>query len=289
MFQILVFLEKKEMSESVEILTKKKIVPDDFFNALVKLGERFCVTSNEFPCLKFGTLYKSLRGVEVNQEDDGYEVRICSFSTYDDYRLFRVSIDVMKELTGGKVSYLEEIIDSSDYFDDKWIESEMDAGISTVTVLARHENETITLYGMFAPFCFGPKMLDFFGLSDGHMPDKSEMCSIRKYFCDMQWSLEDKVGTQSDLMVKGENGEIDKAVSLITIKNGKVSKFDYISYAPMVAVGDLDNDNVALLDFEKFKEIVPQDKVEYLDECQMLVKIPFTVEDVLRMIDFGKQ
>ncbi|MBO7434159.1 MAG: hypothetical protein J6U13_10460 [Salinivirgaceae bacterium] len=277
------------MSESVDILTKQKIHPDDFFNALVELGERICVTSSEFPCLKFGTFYKSLRGVEVNQENYGYEVRVCSFSTYDDYRLFRVSIDVMKKITGGKISYLDEIIDSSAYFDDQWIEDQMDGGVETVIALARHEEQAVTMYGMFAPFCFGTRMLDYFGLSDGHMPDKSELRDIRKYFCDMQWLLEHKTGTQSNLMVKGENDEPDKDVSLIAIKNGEVSSFDYISYAAMMAVGDLDNNNVALMDYSRFLEIVPKDKVEFLDEYQMLVKQSFTVGDILKIIEQGKQ
>ena len=154
------------MSECVDILTKNKINPDDFFKELVRLGERICVTSDKFPCLKFGTFYKSLRELEVNQEDYGYEVRICSFSTFDDYRLFRVSIDVMKKITGGKISYLDEIIDSSAYFDDQWIEDQMDGGVETVIALVRHEGQTVTMYGMFAPFCFGTRMLDYFGLSD---------------------------------------------------------------------------------------------------------------------------
>lgn len=85
-------------------------------------------------------------------------------------------------------------------------------------------------------------------------------------------------------MLKGENGENDKDISLISIKNNKVSDFDYISFAQMVSLCDLDNDDIALIEFTKFIDIVPKEKVEFLDDCQMLVKIKFTAEDVRQMI-----
>ena len=52
----------------------------------------------------------------------------------------------------------------------------------------------------------------------------------------------------------------------------------------MMGVIDLDNNNVAIIEFDKFTEIVPKDKVEFLDDCQMLVKTPFTIDEVRKMI-----
>ena len=90
------------MSVSVTIRTKKKLYPDDFLKHLADKGEKIVVTSKEFPSVKFGVLYEALRGIEVNQDDYGYEVRVCSFSSTADYQLFAKTIAAVMELTGGE-------------------------------------------------------------------------------------------------------------------------------------------------------------------------------------------
>ena len=275
------------MSESVNILSKKTLTPDEIFDKLDEIGEDICIVSDEFPRLYFGTFNKALRGVEVFKDEKGYEIRACSFSTFDDYRLFRTTIDIVMELTLGEVEYYGEFVknfDSFEFFGDNWIDKQVESGINVVSVLAKHEDKPVTMYGLFAPFCFGKRMLKNFGLDDGHTPDVEEIYAILKYFREMQWRLENMTSTKSRLAVLGENGEPDKDVSLITIKDGQVSDFDYISFAQMVAICDLDNNDFAMIEFEKFIDVVPKEKVEFLDECQMLVKTPFTVGEVRRMI-----
>ena len=280
------------MSESVNIITKKELEPDDIFDELDEAGEDICVVSDEWPYLRFGTYEKSLRGVEITKEEKGYEIRVCSFSTFDDYRLFRETIDIVKKMTRGKVEYDCEVVkgfDSYELFSDNWIDKQVESGVDAVRILSNHEGKPVTMYGMFAPFCFGRRMLEHFGLDDGHKPTETEIYKILKYFREMQWRLENLTSTKSHLMVQGENGENDKDVSLIAIKDGKVSDFDYISFAQMMGICDLDNDETALIKFEKFIDIVPKDKVEFLDECQMLIKTPFTADEVRKMIADAKK
>ncbi len=90
------------MSVCVTVHTKKSVKPDDFLNKLAESGEKIMVTSEEFPCVKFGNVQTVLRGIEVNQEEDGLEVRVCSFASVADYQLFAKTIAVLQELTGGK-------------------------------------------------------------------------------------------------------------------------------------------------------------------------------------------
>ena len=61
------------MSVCVTIRTKKELEPKQIFDALVKRGEAIMVTSDSFPCLKLGRMQQALRGIEINQEDNGYE------------------------------------------------------------------------------------------------------------------------------------------------------------------------------------------------------------------------
>ena len=87
------------------------------------------------------------------------------------------------------------------------------------------------------------------------------------------------------VIITGEDGENHKYIPVISIKNNKVSDFDYISFAPMIILCDIDSgDDMVFIEFAKFIDIVPKEKVEFLDDCQMLVKIKFTVEDVRQMI-----
>lgn len=91
------------MSYCANIRTLTKIEPQSLFKALANAGEQIVVTSSEFPCLHFGTFKYALRGVEVNQEEDGYEVRAFSMSSMADYQLFPKVVCAIQELTGGDV------------------------------------------------------------------------------------------------------------------------------------------------------------------------------------------
>ena len=116
------------MSVCVTIRTKKELVPDDIFNCLVERGEMIVITSDKFPCANFGTYLKAIRGIEVNKESNGYEVRVCAHSSVADYELFAVTTQVIMDLTGGKAYYEDddesEITNVAETLDDKWIEEQ---------------------------------------------------------------------------------------------------------------------------------------------------------------------
>lgn len=273
------------MSESINIITKKKITPDNYFDELMKLGEKICVISDEFPCLKLGNFSTSLRGIEISEIENGYEIRICTFASIADYQLFRKSIDIIKKITGGKVEYEGEIInrfDSYKQFDDKWLYSQLEMAIDVSTILAKQSDNPIVYFGMFAPFCFGKKMMKKFGI-ENNKPNETDIFKIRKYFRDMQWFLEDKTSTKSNLVIQDDDGK-QKSISLIAIKNNKVSDFDFISYAEMILFHDLDNQKFAIMPFEESINKIPKEKYSLLDECQMLMKEPLTTDEIRKII-----
>ena len=63
------------MSVCVTVRTNKAVAPDDFLKELAESGEEIVVTSKEFPSVKFGNHQTALRGIEVNQEEDGRRFR----------------------------------------------------------------------------------------------------------------------------------------------------------------------------------------------------------------------
>ena len=67
------------MSVCVRIRTNHCPSPDDIFDALVNKGESIIITSPNYPCVKLGNYGSALRGIEINEADNGLEVRICIF------------------------------------------------------------------------------------------------------------------------------------------------------------------------------------------------------------------
>lgn len=59
----------------------------------MKRGEQIVITSDEFPSIKFGSHLKAIRGVEINQEQQGYKVRVCTHASVADLQLFVVTIE----------------------------------------------------------------------------------------------------------------------------------------------------------------------------------------------------
>ena len=65
------------MSICVNVKTQRRIRPEEIFDSLDEKGMSVVVTNYEFPCLKFGVMQYSLRGIEVYEEDYGYAVNDC--------------------------------------------------------------------------------------------------------------------------------------------------------------------------------------------------------------------
>ena len=95
------------MSVCVNFRTKKQFEPKMLFDELVKRGKKIMVTSAEFPCLKLGTHLEALRGVEINKEENGYEIRVCSFANRADLQLYGAVVEMMVSLTGENPLYEE--------------------------------------------------------------------------------------------------------------------------------------------------------------------------------------
>lgn len=285
------------MSVCASVKTDKTFEPGTLFDRLVDKGEKIVVISGEFPTLKFGTMDEAIRGVEVSEEDCGYEVRVCSMSSVADYQLFACVIDAVVDITGG------EFYDENDdeipvggkaiaHYDAEWIEMQRESSLSVVKALISNGGEAVVMNGLFTPFCIGPRFLASMDIDIYGKYDEEEANELEGYLCDMQWMLKDKTDTGTRIVIPDPNSEDPrdgKSISLISIEEGKVGEFDYISYADLFSIMDFDGSEdcercPAMLPFRELWKIIPCDVFEMLDEYQFMLDGELTADVVRQML-----
>ena len=274
------------MSVRVNFHTAKQFEPKIIFDELVKRGKSIIVTSAEFPCLKLGTHLEALRGIEINQEENGYEVRVCSFANRSDLQLYAAVVEMMMSLTGEKPLYEndeEEIISNpKEFLGDEWIRKQLDESLTVCCALIKYHGKPIIMDGLFFPFCFGPILAREFDIEladpyPGHITD------VQDYLAELQWKYADKESTSTRLAIQNPNDEERPlSMSLIYAEDGKVKPFDYVSYADVLCLMDKDKE-VVMIRMEDFWKITSSDKFTLMDDYQVAIKGELTYESFLEM------
>lgn len=261
------------MSVCVNVRTAEKLEPKKIFDEFVKRGERIIITSDEFPSLKLGTVNEALRGIEINEEDDGYEVRICTFSNESDLKLYVTAVSVMMSMTNSKAYYEnddeDEITNPEERFGDNWIHEQLESSFSVNCILSKYHGKPVIMNGLFFPFCFGPLTMSIFDINPSN-PDFNDMIKVQNYFSRIQWDFSNKKDTSSRLMIQNKNDEKDRSlsVSMICAKGGEVQEFDYVSYADLVCLMDMDTHEMSLIRMKDFCMIIPKDIFFFMDDYQ---------------------
>lgn len=274
------------MSVCVNFRTAKQFEPKILFDELVKRGKRIIITSPEFPCLKLGTHQEALRGIEINQEKDGYEIRVCSFANWSDLQLYAAVVEMMVSLTGEYPLYEnnkdEVITDPRDYFGDEWIKKQLEQSLSINCTLIKHYGKPIIMDGLFFPFCFGPILARDFDieLSD---PYSGYINDVQEYLAELQWKYADKENTSTRLALQNPNDEEHPlSMSLIYAENGKVKPFDYVSYADVLCLMDKDKD-VVMIRMEDFWKTISSEGFKLMDDYQVSKEGELSYESFIEM------
>ncbi|MBR1544121.1 MAG: hypothetical protein IJ626_04425, partial [Muribaculaceae bacterium] len=275
--------------------TSKQLEPKQILDAIACRGERIVVTSDKFPSLRFGAVYVSLRGIEINREDNGYEVRVCSFANRSDLKLYSSVVEVMLELTNAQCLYEDDeeqpITNPKDFFDAKWIDEQIESSLITTSGLIRYSGKPIIMDGMFFPFCVGPRMAKSYNL---HLkePCMGDMERIQYYLTAIQWGYSDKESTSSRLVMPNPDDESERPLSLSIIyaEGGKVKPFDFVSYADVVCLMNLDKDEEkpVFIKMEDFWKIVPEKGFSLMDEYQLLCDKPLKYKAFKQMCEDAK-
>ena len=274
------------MSVCVNFRTTKQFEPTTMFDELVKRGKKIMITSDKFPCLKFGTIQEALRGIEINKDDNGYEIRVCVFANRSDLQLYGDVVEAMVSLTGKNPLYEdneeEEISDPKEYFGDEWINSQLESSLRVMCSLIRYNGKPIIMGGLFFPFCFGPSMARDFDI-DLSDPYTEDIYDVQDYLSGLQWKYANKENTSTRMAIQNPNdGEEPLSISLIYAEDGKVKPFDYVSYADVVCLMDKDKDMV-MIKMEDFWKIISSDGFVLMDDYQVSIKGDLSYKDFLKM------
>lgn len=276
------------MSVCTNFHTTKQFAPNQIFDELFKLGEAFMITSDEFPCLKFGTIHKALRGIEINKNDDGYEVRVCAFANQADLRLYSTVVDLMMSLTNQQGFYENDeedpIPNPKEFFGDTWIQEQIESSLRMTIALIRHTGKPVIMDGLFFPFCIGPRMAHSFDILPKEA-DVNNMYTLQDYLAGLQWEFADKEGTSSRMVLANPEDEEDRPLrlSVIYAKDGKIEPFDYVSYANVVCFMEMDQGKPVMIRMEDFWKIVPNEGFVFMDEYQLSCKKPLEYDTFLEM------
>lgn len=278
------------MSYSVYFKTNRQIVPDELFTSLCAKSSTLIIVSDDFPSLKCGVKEKSLRGIEINRENDEYEVRICSCASKEDYYLFINAIETLKETYQVQV-YTEddeEIEAVSDFYDKEWVEAQMESSMQATCALANHSSSAITYFGLFLPYCIGPNSLKDFNI-DLHHPDMQSFLKLIDYFVEIQWSLSGKESTWSRLAIQNPKDNSDsKRLSIIHIKDNKLDDFNYIEFAPLFSICDHDSGKQVVIPFEALPYVAYNHPLARIDDYQFYRAPEFTVKDARQMMEVAE-
>ena len=280
------------MSYCANIRTLTKIEPQSLFEAIADSGEQIVVTSAKFPSLHFGTFKYALRGVEVNQEEDGYEVRAFSMSSMADYQLFPKVVCAIQELTGGDV-YDEEdekpVKDPKKRFGLKWRREQTESSWHITCALVRETNEPIIMNGLFAPFVIGKNILNAYTIDMDNPTGGEDYKRLGYLLFTNQWQLKDLIPTGTDLVLHNPNNQEQYLrLSLISSKGGGVCEFDYICYADLICIMNQDTGDFAMARFKYLDEILPEDKFQRIDELQFVRTAAISQSDFDTMLEKAK-
>ena len=264
------------MSYCVRIRTKNLPTPEEVFKAMAEKGEQLVVTSPDYPCAKVGNHYKALRGIELNEEENGVEVRVCSFGSAEDYRLFGKTVKTVMDLTGGRAFVSdddeEEVTDPLSQFGEEWVAEQRESCFGMLKLFSLKYGNRITLYGLFAQICIGPHLFKGFGIDMDTENTPEVIDRLQDYLVSVQWHLAGKDNTSTRMVMPDPSDpEAEgKTISMISISKGKVNKFDYISNADILGIMDMDHEDVrpVLIPFEKITKILPAEGFRILDEYQ---------------------
>lgn len=258
------------MSVCVRIRTNDRPSPDAIFDALVKKGEAIIITSSDYPTIKLGNYATALRGIEINEVDNGLEVRICFFASIEDHKLFAKTIMVIMELSGARAFYEDddddEVINPIGRFDGNWISTQCESTMNVLKVMAFKHSKPFLMDGMFLPICIGPHLFKGFNITVDSNNPLGDFKKLQDYLINVQWTLENKTGTQISFI--GQSEDEAKSVSIVVAEDGLINDFDYITYANILGFLRMEGGRPILVPFEKIRRILPEDGFRIIDEYQ---------------------
>lgn len=275
------------MSVNVSIITEKRF--DKFeilYENIVNHGLSIMVLANQDKYCAFCSMRTATRYITVSTEDYGYEVRITSMASRDDYNLFRYSIDIIMKQYGAK-ALLEGDEDSPidnaiDFFNDEWIIEQMHSDVSVITALIYHdvdmktgkpkpEGNEIVIDGPFRRFAFGKRLFDEIGIKEIDN-DQKLIDQLYDRMLYVQWGLPDNLRETQGGTMDIDGSGIQENFKTITMYF--YGERDFISDAEYVVIQKENfcqgGNKLIVVKYDDLLTIIPK-TWERVDNKQLLV------------------
>lgn len=200
------------------------------------------------------------------------------------------------ELTGGE-AYVEDdddckVLDPLKEFDDQWIEQQRESCFMVARTLSKHTGSPVVLDGLICKMCIGPIIYNYFEVDLAGDYNEEYMNKIQDYFLSVQWHFIDAVDTSTSLRIENPyNMDESLSISALKINDGKIVPFDYISYADLFAIFDLDDQSVApvLIPFKEMWKTLPKGVFRPIDDWQYERVEEITVDQVREMMSVARR
>lgn len=164
------------MGYYANIRTIIKLQPQSIFQGLARMGVNVHVASSQFPSLRLGIVKYAVRGIEVNELAEGYEVVVREMASSDDFQLFSKTVQVIKELTEGDVYAKGDdkpIKDPKKSFGLKWRREQEAISWGATCDLIKKNRQPVRYEGLNAPFVLDYEILKSYNV-DFDNPTASE-------------------------------------------------------------------------------------------------------------------
>lgn len=260
------------MSVCATVKPTKRI--GDLKNILISLAKQYgygivCKQLSDEFC-QFYIDNVSTRPIDISKEEDGWEVRITSCATEEDYILFSRSIEAVKQATNGTVMSDEDepVENPLDFYGKEWRDNQMEADIDIIIAMSHHKREDgkyseIQLFGVVCNFCIGLNLLNELGISRDTDRRVTSEALINRFRYSQYGRPRDIDRTSINMQITTPEGE-KKSVTVYA-KNA----YGMISFADFIFIMyDVKNaKNSVLLKYDDFMKIAPE-AWELFDEKQ---------------------
>lgn len=269
------------MSVSVYVITQETVAPLTLRSRVESIYPDIQIPDCGEQVQHFHIPEKSIRPVEVSKEDAGYEVRILSWSSADDWRLFRDLISILQSITNGEIRDDDEdgklIMDVTKEFSDEEIAKTLEGDYSLLRTLSSgHE---VDFEAVNRKVCAGEHLFAMAGIKEGM--DKAQAATLfQKYVLSLQWNRRGHISTRTPACfakVTDKNGE-ERSISTYLYSNDNPDRFDYIYKEPFFSLFDADKKDGVVIKYENLHKIVPSTWVRFDREqydCKPLTREEF--------------
>lgn len=280
------------MSYSAHIKTLHKIEPQDLFQILEGYGEKIEIVSSKFPTLRFGTIKQALRGIEINEDEEGYEIRSLLFSSMADYQLFPKVVCAMQILTQGSVygDDDEPILDPKKNYGLKWRRQQETSSWEMVSTTIKSSNSPMYLFGLKHKFDLFQGMFNAYEIDLNNPLGGEQYKFLMHDLVCLQWN--EDYGTkraETYFLPAPETKEGHVEVAVVSLINDEVEPFDYIPHTKYVEFNDKDNQEWAQVNFEDLRYILPPSLFYLDDDNNFVCKDEISKADFLDMLNAAKK